>query len=381
MIQTLSITNGQAMPVSQGQADHESSRSAHFTDGCLKLTNGNSANKTGRARAVDTGTRTQLERSEAISRILVTGGAGYLGACLVPLLLQRGHRVTVYDTFEWGVTSLLPVAGDPNLALVRGDVRDQELLSRVVEQADTVVHLAAVVGYPACSQDPELATSINVHGTQVLLRCLQPQQRLVYASTGSCYGAVPDGLCTEETPISPLSLYGRTKAEAERYVLDRGGVALRLATVFGVSPRMRLDLLVNDLTLRALREKTLNVYEADFHRTFIHVKDAARAFIFAIDNYDAMKGRPFNVGDDDMNMTKGQLAARIQAKVPGCTVALSDDGQDHDLRNYRVSHLKIRSLGLRAILTIDQGIDELIKVLPQMSPSELTCSRNVANGN
>ncbi|CAN8023763.1 unnamed protein product [Ixodes persulcatus] len=376
MIQTLSITNEQAMPLSKGQDGHGSRRPADLTNGGLKLTNGNSTCDP--AQAVDT--RVKSERSEVISHVLVTGGAGYLGSCLVPMLLQRGYKVTVYDTFEWGVTSLLPLAGDPNLTMIRGDVRDQELLSRVVERADTVVHLAAVVGYPACSRDPELAMSVNVHGTQVLLRCLQPHQRLVYASTGSCYGAVPEGLCTEETPISPLSLYGRTKAEAEREVLDHGGVALRLATVFGVSPRMRLDLLVNDLTLRALNEKTLNVYEADFHRTFIHVKDAAQAFIFAIDNYDAMKDRPFNVGDDVMNMTKGQVATRIREKVPGCTVVLSDDGKDHDMRNYKVSHQKICSLGFRATLTIDHGIEELIKVLPQMSSSELACCRNVVNG-
>ncbi|CAN7945059.1 unnamed protein product [Ixodes hexagonus] len=380
MIQTLSITNGQAMPLSKKQDNHGSCRPTGKTNGCPKLTNGNGASENDPVQGVATDTRTPSERSEDISHVLVTGGAGYLGSCLVPMLLQRGYKVTVYDTFDRGVTSLLPVAGDANLALVRGDVRDQELLSRAVQQVDTVVHLAAVVGYPACSRDPELATSVNVHGTQVLLRCLQPHQRLVYASTGSCYGAVPNGLCTEETPISPLSLYGRTKAEAEREVLDRGGVALRLATVFGVSPRMRLDLLVNDLTLRALREKTLNVYEADFHRTFIHVKDAAQAFIFAIDNYDAMKDRPFNVGDDAMNMTKGQVAARIRDKVPGSSVVLSDDGQDHDMRNYKVSHSKIRGLGFRATLTIDQGIGELIKVLPQMSFSELAASRNVTNG-
>ncbi|KAH6927578.1 hypothetical protein HPB50_005695 [Hyalomma asiaticum] len=181
----------------------------------------------------------------AAEEVLVTGGAGYVGSCLVPLLLERGWRVAVYDTFAGGLGPLLPGVG-------------------------AVIHLAAVVGYPACSRDPELAEDINVGGTRTLIEQMSPSQRLVYASTGSCYGAVPEGLCTEETPLSPLSVYGRTKAESEDLVLKSGGVALRLATVFGVAPRMRVDLLVNDLSRRALRDGELEVYESDFWRSLLH---------------------------------------------------------------------------------------------------------------
>lgn len=301
--------------------------------------------------------------------VLVTGGAGYVGSCLVPLLLDRGWRVTVYDTFSYGLGPLLPVAH--RVRLIRGDVRDGAALASALKGVGAVVHLAAIVGYPACSRDPELAEDVNVGGTRTLLEQLSPSQRVVFASTGSCYGAVTDGLCTEETPVSPLSVYGRTKAESEKLVLKSGGVALRLATVFGVSPRMRVDLLANDLSRRALQDGELEVYEPHFWRTFLHVRDAARAFVLALDRYDEMRGRAFNVGDDTLNVTKAKLARLICERAGDVRLVLAESGRDQDRRDYRVSHARIRELGFRASISLEKGVDELIRLLPLMAPHEL----------
>lgn len=305
----------------------------------------------------------------AAEEVLVTGGAGYVGSCLVPLLLERGWRVAVYDTFAGGLGPLLPVAH--RVRLIRGDVRDGEALASALKGVGAVIHLAAVVGYPACSRDPELAEDINVGGTRTLIEQMSPSQRLVYASTGSCYGAVPEGLCTEETPLSPLSVYGRTKAESEDLVLKSGGVALRLATVFGVAPRMRVDLLVNDLSRRALRDGELEVYESDFWRSLLHVRDAARAFVLALDHYNEMRGRAFNVGDDTLNVTKAKLARLICERAGDARLVLCASGRDQDRRDYRVSHARIRELGFRATTSLEQGVDELLRLLPLMAPHEL----------
>jgi nucleoside-diphosphate-sugar epimerase len=295
----------------------------------------------------------------------------------VPLLLNKGYRVTVYDLFNFGGESLLQCTFNPDLVIVKGDVRDEQALKQALHDANVVVHLAAIVGYPACSKDPQAATDINVQGTRNLINNLRPDQKLVFSSTGSCYGAILDGYCTEETPLSPLSLYGSSKVEGEKLTQTVNGVILRLATIFGVSQRMRLDLLINDLVNKALNEKEFEVYEAHFRRTFLHVRDVARAFVFAIENYETMSGRVFNVGGDNLNFTKMQICDIIKEMIPTCKITPSEFGQDADKRDYQVSYEKIRKLGFVPEISVHEGIAELLKILPILSPEFLAKTKNV----
>ncbi|XP_072024286.1 GDP-D-glycero-alpha-D-manno-heptose dehydrogenase-like [Amphiura filiformis] len=320
--------------------------------------------------------RNGIRNGADIDHVLVTGGAGYLGSTLVPMLLADGYRVTVYDIFLWGVQSLCFIANHPNLTLICGDVCDQTRLAKAIQDCDAVIHLAAIVGYPACEKNPEMAQRVNEGGSRNVVQSLRPHQKLIYASTGSCYGAV-DGTCTEDTAISPLTLYGSSKAKGEALVSDVGGVSLRLATVFGVAPRMRLDLLVNDLTCKALIEKHIDVYQGSFRRTFLHVKDAAYAFMLALKNYKVMQGKAFNVGHESMNMTKEEVVHQICDAVPGCHMTTSAIGEDKDKRDYEVSYARIRQLGFQPTVTVKDGIKELIKILPYMDEVEKKRARNV----
>jgi len=296
-------------------------------------------------------------------RILVTGAAGYLGSVLCERLLAAGHRVTALDSLAHGVPSLLHLCAQPGFEFVRGDARDESLVRRALVDADAVVPLAAVVGAPACDRDPALAKALNLDAVRLLLRLRSPAQLVVFPNTNSGYGAgTGDVFCTEETPLEPISLYGRTKVEAERAVLaERNTVTLRLATVFGSSPRLRLDLLVNHFVHAAVTDGYLVIFEKDFRRNFIHVRDVADCFLHCLENGERMAGRAYNAGLDSANLSKGELALKIQEQVPSLHVAFSEIGSDPDKRDYVVSNQRLREAGFEAQRSLESGISELIR--------------------
>lgn len=296
-------------------------------------------------------------------KIFVTGGAGYIGTVLIPMLLNRGYEVVLFDNFHWGIKPVLHFATDPKMHIISGDVRNKKEVRNAMKGCDMVIHLAAIVGYPACASDRDRAITTNVQGTKNIVENLEGR-KMVFASTGSTYGKV-EGICTEETPIDPLTLYGSTKWEAENLVTGNGGVALRFATVFGVSPRLRLDLLINDFVYQAIHSRQIIIYEGHFRRTFLHVKDAANSYLFAIDNYDKMQGGAYNVGDETMNYTKKQAALKIR-EFYDFYLHEADVGEDMDKRDYEVSYKKIKKLGYGSGVSLEGGIKELIKVLKHL---------------
>ncbi|XP_060555792.1 GDP-D-glycero-alpha-D-manno-heptose dehydrogenase-like [Ruditapes philippinarum] len=299
-------------------------------------------------------------------KVLVTGGAGYIGSVLVPMLLHEGHEVTVYDKLNWGIHSLLHVVHMSNLKIIQGDVTNRDHIAEVVLEKDAIIHLAAVVGFPACDSDPDAALSTNILGTQNVVDNMTKTQILIFASTGSCYGYV-EGVCTEKTTLQPLSLYGKSKVRGEEIVQSVGGICLRFATLFGLSPRMRLDLLINNLTFTAVMKNHIQLFEGHFRRTFLHVRDAARAVIFALDNAIVMSGQAFNIGDDQLNMTKLQVVHIIQEVLPDCTISTVSDKTDNDKRDYEVSYEKIHELGFHHKIEVKEGIQEMLKVFPFLS--------------
>ena len=293
---------------------------------------------------------------------LVPGGAGYVGTSLLPKLLQEGYEVTVFDNLMQGGNQLLPFFRNKNFNFIKGDVTAKEELRQAVKGQDVIVHLAAIVGFPACKNNPELAVNVNVKGTRNLIEVTEPSQQILYGSTGSNYGKVTE-ICTEETPLNPLSLYGTTKTDAERMLLKRGNViAYRFATAFGVSPRLRLDLLVNDFTNKCLRDGYLVVYEKHFMRTFIHVSDMGRSFVFGIKNFEKIKDNVYNVGSSNMNYSKEEICQAIAEKT-NAHVHYAEIGEDADKRNYVVSYKKINDLGFETTIGIHEGIDEIIEAL------------------
>jgi nucleoside-diphosphate-sugar epimerase len=296
-------------------------------------------------------------------KILVTGGAGYLGSVLTPTLLGEGHDVTVLDSLHYRQNSLLGVCHDPGFRFVRGDVRDQKLVRDLVADHDVIIPLAAIVGAPACDMDPDLARQVNLEAVKDLASCVSSDQMLLFPVTNSGYGVGEDGkYCDETTPLNPISLYGRTKVEAERVLLDSGrAVTFRLATVFGASPRMRLDLLVNDFVYRAVTDRAIVLFEAHFKRNYIHIRDVASAFLLGMRQYDRMKGEPYNVGLSDANLSKMELCLKIKEHVPDFHILESSIGEDPDKRDYIVSNDKVEAAGFRPAWSLDDGIEELKK--------------------
>jgi len=305
--------------------------------------------------------------------VLVTGGAGYLGAILCEHLLDAGHRVTVVDRLWHRQGSLFHLCAQEGFEFVFGDVRDEDLMRRLITTADVIIPLAAVVGAPACNRDPWLTRAVNLDAIKLLNRLRSPRQLVVYPNTNSGYGARSGQIhCTEDTPVEPVSLYGQTKVQAEAELLDSpNAITLRLATVFGMSPRMRLDLLVNHFVYVAVTDGYIIIFEKDFKRNFIHIRDVADCFLHCVAHAEAMVGRPYNAGLDAANLSKEELAKLIQKHVPKFVVHFSEIGGDPDKRNYIVSNQRLREAGFEARRSLDEGVRELLKGYRMIGQSSL----------
>lgn len=295
--------------------------------------------------------------------ILVTGGAGYIGSVLVPELLKRGHSVTVLDSFIYKQNSLLDCCRYDGFTVIKGDCRDEATLKAALDGKDFIFPLAAIVGFPACDNDKVAAESTNLKAIELLLKLRTDNQKIIFPCTNSGYGVGQgESMCTEQSPILPVSLYGKTKMAAEKAVLEAGNsLTFRFATLFGASPRMRLDLLVNDFVYRAVNDRSLIVFEGHFMRNYLHVRDAANAFIFAMENFEKMKGQCYNCGLSDANLSKLELCEKIKEYIPHFTYLEAPVGTDPDKRNYLVSNARIESYGFKPQYSLDDGIKELIK--------------------
>jgi nucleoside-diphosphate-sugar epimerase len=295
--------------------------------------------------------------------ILITGGAGYIGSVLTPTLLELGHNVHVVDNFLFKQNSLLDCCRYPGFGVTRGDCRSAEVMKPLLAKADVIIPLAALVGMPLCKMDPIGAQTINEDAIRLICSLASKRQRIIIPVTNSGYGIGEKGkFCTEETPLKPISLYGVTKMNAEKAVLDRGNsLSFRLATVFGMSPRMRTDLLVNDFVYRAVMDRAVVIFEGHFKRNYVHIRDVVRVFIHAMQNFEAMQGRPYNVGLEEANLSKLELCQLIQKHVPSFVFLEAPIGEDPDKRDYIVSNQRILSTGYSTEWSLDRGIAELLK--------------------
>ena len=296
-------------------------------------------------------------------KILITGGAGYLGSIVTPHLLNKGHEVTVLDNFLFRQNSLADCCHYESFNVVRGDCREASILKNLLKDADIIIPLAAMVGAPLCDQDKLAAESVNHSAVKLICDLVSPDQRIIIPITNSGYGVGEEGkFCTEKTPLRPISLYGKTKVVAEKEVLSRdNSISFRLATVFGMAPRMRLDLLVNDFVYRAVNDRSLLIFEGHFKRNYIHVRDIARVFEHAIDNFKLMKGKPYNAGLEEANLSKLELCAKIKEHLPEFVYIEAKVGEDPDKRDYIVSNQRLLSSGFQTEWNLDRGIRELIK--------------------
>ncbi len=296
-------------------------------------------------------------------KILVTGGAGYIGSVLVPRLLKEGHQVTVIDALMYNQSSLLDCCQYPGFNIVRGDARDKKLVAKHLSGVDFIIPLACFTGAPLCDKDPVGARTVNLEAVKLLIELRDPAQKIIFPTTNSGYGIGQKGIyCTEETPMNPISLYGQLKVAAESALLAAGNcITLRLATAFGVSPRMRLDLLVNDFTYRAITDRFLVIFEPHFKRNYIHVRDVAKAFVHCINNFDSMKNQPYNLGLSDANLSKWELCGEIKKQVPSFYFVEASVGEDPDKRDYEVSNAKIEKTGYKPDVSLQIGIAELLK--------------------
>ena len=299
-----------------------------------------------------------------MKKVLVTGGAGYIGSVMVPMLLSKGYKVTVIDDFIFNQSSLLDVIHNKNLTVIKDDVRNYNFLKNQVSKHDIIIPLAAVVGAPACKKDVIYSTQLNFEQIKNISNLSSKDQKIIFPVTNSGYGIGQKGVyCDENTPLNPISHYGKTKVDAEKVLLDFGNaVTLRLATVFGSSTRMRTDLLVNDFVYRACKDNFIVLFESHFKRNYIHIRDVSNAFIHSIDNFDKMKGEPYNLGLSEANLSKMELCLKIKEKIKNFNILEAPLAEDPDKRDYIVSNKKIENTGWKPLYTIENGIEELIKL-------------------